>query len=174
MTNYRRPRLDGATVFVTLALADRSLSLLSEHLPSLRSAVAEVRSRYPFRFVAAAVMPDHLHWLLELPAGDGRLGIRLGQIKGRFSRDLPPRHEPRSPSRVRRGERGVWQRRFFEHTIRDSRDLAAHVDYIHINPVKHGLARRAVDWPHSSIHRYIDAGRLSSDWACDPAIDRTR
>jgi len=118
---------------------------------------------------AACILPSHLHLVLALPEHDGDLGTRIGLVKASFSRSLAPL-EPRSRSRLRRGERGVWQRRFWEHWIRDERDLANHVDYVHFNPVKHGLARRAIDWPCSSLHRYVARGYLPLDWKSDSKI----
>jgi putative transposase len=161
---YRRARVAGASYFFTLNLADRRLSLLVEYVETLRAVVREVRSAHPFEIVAMVVMPDHLHAVWELPVGDAGFATRWTLIKAGFSRRLP-RDERISASRRNKGERGVWQRRYWEHLIRDERDLASHVDYIHFNPVKHGYVKRAVDWPYSSIHRYIADETLSADWA---------
>jgi len=122
-----------------------------------------VQQRYPFTIEAAVVLPDHLHCLWTLPAGDDDFSTRWRQIKAGFSRALP-RGEPRSLSRQRQGERGVWQRRFWEHRVRDERDFEQHADYIHFNPVKHGLVERPVDWPYSSLHRWVRSGALPRDW----------
>ena len=109
------------------------------------------------------VLPEHLHAILTLPEGDSDCATRWALIKANFSRFLP-RTEPISTSRAAKGERGIWQRRYWEHLIRDDEDLDRHVDYIHWNPVKHGLVARPSDWPHSSIHRYIANGILPADW----------
>ena len=109
------------------------------------------------------VLPDHLHAIWTLPEGDADFSTRWRLIKSNFSRDLP-RSERISTSRAAKSERGIWQRRYWEHQIRDEEDLARHVDYIHFNPVKHGLVARARDWPHSSFHRLVAAGLLHPDW----------
>lgn len=124
------------------------------------------RARRPFEVVAAVVLPDHLHCVWTLPAGDADNPTRCGHIKAAFSRALP-RVEHRSVRRIARAERGIWQRRYWEHVIRDDRDLAAHVDYIHFNPVKHGHARRVVDWPHSTFHLDVARGAVAADWGGD-------
>jgi putative transposase len=112
------------------------------------------------------VLPDHMHAIWVLPDGDADNATRWGAIKSRFSRSIP-KHESINALRRARRERGIWQRRFWEHTIRDERDLVNHIDYVHINPVKHGYASRASDWPHSSIHRYIADGTVTRDWAAE-------
>jgi putative transposase len=109
-------------------------------------------------------MPEHLHAVWTLPDGDADYSVRWSLIKARFSRALEA-GERVSDSRVRRRERGIWQRRYYEHTIRDDDDLANHIDYIHWNPVKHGLVTRTFDWPHSSFHRFVRNGLLAPDWA---------
>ena len=112
------------------------------------------------------MLPDHIHAIWELPADDTAYPARWSAIKGRFSRALPSALS-RSPSKMARREKGIWQRRYWEHTIRNDADLERHVDYIHFNPVKHGLVARVCDWPHSSFHRYVAAGTLPNDWGGD-------
>ena len=112
---------------------------------------------------AIVVLPDHFHLLMTLPPDDANFSVRIGAIKSTFSRQIPS-VENIVPSRLAKRERGIWQRRFWEHLIRDDRDFSAHVDYIHMNPVKHGYAGRANHWPHSSIHRYIENGVVKADW----------
>ena len=109
------------------------------------------------------VLPEHLHTIWRLPAGDVDFPMRWSLLKAGFSRRIN-KGERLSPSRVAKRERGIWQRRYWEHQIRDETDLARHVDYIHYNPVKHGWVTRAVDWPHSTLHGYIERGIMSSDW----------
>jgi putative transposase len=166
MTNYRRSRIAGASYFFTVNLADRSQSLLVEHIASLRSAFEYTRERHPFIVDAIVVLPEHIHAIWTLPDGDGDFALRWRLIKTVFSRSLP-HSEHCSNSRKNKGERGIWQRRYWEHLIRDEADFARHVDYIHINPVKHGLVSCVADWPHSSFHRYVQAGILPMNWACD-------
>jgi putative transposase len=164
MTNYRRSNIAGANYFFTVNLADRSQSLLTEHIASLRHAFKYAQEHHPFSVDAIAVLPDHLHAIWTMPEGDNDFALRWRLIKTAFSRSLPL-GERRSESRICKGERGIWQRRYWEHLIRDEADFARHVDYVHINPVKHGLVRRVADWPHSSFHRYVRAGMLPIDWA---------
>ncbi len=127
-----------------------------------------VQARHPFDTLAIVVLPEHLHAISMLPNDDANFAMRWALIKARFSRKLP-KHEAISASRRTKGERGIWRRRYWEHLIRDEQDLAKHVDYIHFNPVKHGHVERAVQWPYSSIHRYVRAGVLTADWAAEPA-----
>ncbi|UUW74117.1 REP-associated tyrosine transposase [Pseudomonas oryzihabitans] len=164
MLDYRRSRAAGGIFFFTLNLNDHSATLLVDHIGSLRQAVREVKVRHPFDILAMVVLPDHLHALWRLPDDDGDYPLRWSLIKAGFSRQLPPLETVNLSRRLKR-ERGVWQRRYWEHRIRDEQDLQRHFDYIHFNPVKHGHARRAVEWPYSSIHRYVRAGVLPADWA---------
>jgi putative transposase len=166
MTNYRRSYVPGGSYFFTVNLADRRSRLLTEHVGALRSAFREVRARHPFWIDAIVVLPDHLHTIWCLPEKDADYASRWRLIKAAFSRALP-RMEPISASRAQRAERGIWQRRYWEHTVRDEADFARHVDYIHFNPVKHGHVARVVDWPHSSFHRMVRLGVLPEDWAGD-------
>jgi putative transposase len=160
---YRRANVTGGTYFFTVNLAERHLRLLVEHVDVLRAAVKGVQQRRPFHIDALVVLPDHLHAIWTLPEGDADFATRWMLIKAGFSRHIA-QGERRNASRVGKGERGIWQRRYWEHMIRDENDYARHVDYVHFNPVKHGHASRAAEWPYSSIHRYIAAGTLSRDW----------
>ncbi len=167
MPNYRRVWVPGGTYFFTVNLLDRTGSLLVEHVDALPSAFVETRRDRPLDLEAIVVLPEHLHCIWRLPTGDADNATRWRQIKARFSSALPA-SEPRSASRAHRRERGVWQRRHWERLLRDEGDLKSHVDYIHFNPVKHGLAARARDWPHSSFHRYVRDGILPPDWGDQP------
>ena len=164
MTNYRRYRIDGGTYFFTVNLAERQRSLLTERIDTLREAFREVKNAHPFVIDAAVILPEHLHTIWTLPQGDNDFSLRWRQIKSSFSRAIE-KDERISNSRLRKQERGVWQRRFWEHAIRDEEDFNRHIDYIHINPVKHGYVQRAVDWQFSSFHRYVKLGILPADWA---------
>jgi len=164
MPNYRRLHQPGATWFFTVTLAQRNNnSLLMDHVDRLREAFRHVRQRHHFTIDAIVVMPDHLHCLWTLPDGDTDNATRWRLLKGHFSRSVIPT-EHRSQSRLKRRERGIWPRRFWTHWITDQEDFNRHVDYIHWNPVKHGLVQRATDWPYSSIHRYIARGDYPPDW----------
>ena len=166
MTQYRRNFTEGGTYFFTVNLADRMSCLLVDQVDLLGSAFRAVRAAHPFMIDAIVILPDHLHTIWTLPENDHDCSLRWRLIKTTFSRKQP-HVEDRSASRISKGERGIWQRRYWEHLIRDERDYAAHVDYVHINPVKHGHASRVVDWPHSSFHRFVRHGLLPSDWAGD-------
>ena len=163
MTRYRRAYLPGGTLFFTVALADRSSAALVRHIDLLRRAYAVVQKERPFKTVAICVLPDHLHAIWALPADDADFATRWNIIKAGFSRGLPA-SESRSASKAARREKGIWQRRYWEHAIRNDRDMAHHVDYIHFNPVKHGIVSRVRDWPHSGFHRYVEKGTLPVDW----------
>lgn len=163
MSQYRRNRIAGGTYFFTVNLQDRRSDALVARIDVLRAAVREVRSVMPFHADAWVVLPEHLHCLWTLPAGDVDFSTRWKRIKARFSQSIPVA-EHRTASQRRRGERGIWQRRFWEHTIRDDADFAAHFDYIHFNPVRHGLVANAFDWPFSSLRRCIAEGLYPKDW----------
>ncbi|MGA4323193.1 REP-associated tyrosine transposase [Ectopseudomonas hydrolytica] len=163
MPNYRRERISGATYFFTVTLADRRSRILVEEIALLRRIYGEANKRMPFKTVAICVLPDHLHAVWELPEDDLDYSLRWALIKSHFSRALPAMATV-SASKIRKREKGIWQRRFWEHRIRDEDDLARHVDYIHFNPVKHGLVSQVGDWPYSSFHRYVAHGLLSADW----------
>jgi len=164
MTNYRRNFLDGGSYFFTVNLAERRSRLLTDQVGLLRAAFRYTRARHPFSVEAIVVLPDHLHAIWMLPSGDADYALRWRLIKTYFSRNLAM-GERRSKSRTTKGERGIWQRRYWEHTLRDERDYARHVDYIHINPVKHGHVERVTDWPYSSFHRFVRLGIYSADWS---------
>jgi len=163
---YRRDRAPGASYFFTLVTFNRRPLLSSaERVAMLREAVRQERERRPFFIDAMVILPDHLHAVWTLPPDDADYSIRWRNIKRAFTQQLVPylRGAP-GPSRLHKGEQAVWQRRFWEHRVRDERDYANHLDYVHFNPVKHGYVVRAADWPFSSIHRYIRAGVLPADW----------
>jgi putative transposase len=172
MTNYRRNRIAGGSYFFTVNLADRASSLLVDHIDLSRHAIRYTRERHPFTIDAMVVLPDHLHAVWTLPIDDADYAMRWRLIKTMFSRGVP-QNENRTQSRIHKSERGIWQRRYWEHTIRDDLDFSRHVDYVHINPVKHGYVTRVQDWPHSSFHRYVKDGVLPIDWAgqMDGAIE---
>ena len=163
--------MPGGTYFFTVNLLQRQQNnLLVRNIDNLRKVVHDVRARYTFAIHGWVVLPDHIHCLLTLPEGDANSALRWRLIKGGFSKTIP-RAEARSQSRTNRGERGIWQRRYWEHLIRDEKDFAAHMDYIHINPVKHGLVARVVDWPYSTFHRLVERGIYDRSWAGSPEAD---
>jgi putative transposase len=155
--------LSGGTYFFTVTLADRSSTALTDHIAPLRTAFRITRKERPFAIDAVVVLPDHLHAVLTLPLDDADFSGRWRRIKSLFTRQVVAHGV--LAQRDSRGEYALWQRRFWEHTIRDEADFARHVDYIHYNPIKHGYVASAIDWPHSSFHRYVKLGALPKDWA---------
>jgi len=165
MPDYRRTWCPGGTYFFTVNLLQRhDNDLLVRNIDALRHVVKSVKTRHPFIIHAWVVLPEHLHCVIELPKDDTDFSLRWRLIKMEFSKSLPV-IERRSKVRERRGERGIWQRRFWEHLIRDEADYHAHMDYVHINPVKHGLVSRVRNWPYSTFHRLVVQGVYPPDWA---------
>ena len=166
MTNYRRANLEGGYYFFTVVTYRRRRFLTDELARTcLRTAWEETRRRSHFDVVASCLLPDHLHCVWKLPEGDRDFSLRWSRIKAGFTRRYLPAGGAecsRSPSRDRKRERGVWQRRFWEHQMRDEEDLQRHIDYIHYNPVKHGLVERVEDWAWSTYHRYVREGIYGS------------
>ena len=172
MRRYLRSR-DGQVYFFTVVTHDRR-AILTTNLGrrSLRAAIQTVRVEHPFRITAMVLLPDHLHTVWELPPGDTDYSSRWRLIKGCFTRrwlEAGGEEGTRGTSRRRKEERGIWQRRFYEHTCRDDNDLKRCVDYIHVNPLKHRLVGRLVDWPWSSFHRFVRLGEYPSDWGSHDA-----
>ncbi len=171
MPNYRRAREVGSTYFFTVVTRERLHVLVLPHvLNALREAFRTVKQAKPFDLDAIVILPDHLHAIWTLPPEDADFSGRWGSIKRHVSKASGiaapnPTHSMRT-----RGEIGFWQRRFWEHLIRNDDDYARHMDYIHYNPVKHGYAKRAAEWPHSSFHKCVERGIYPMDWACETAI----
>ena len=160
---YRRTKQKGGTYFFTVNLANRKSNLLIEYIDHLRSVMKQGKQQHPIHIDTMVVLPDHLHALWTLPPDDTDYPKRWMLIKAGFSRCIP-KNEYRRKSLINKGQRGIWQRRYWEHLIRDEQDYERHINYIHYNPVKHGLVNRAVDWKHSSIHRYIANGMIDRNW----------
>jgi putative transposase len=152
MPDYRRMFVPGGEYFFTVNLEDRKSDALVRRIDALRAAWRYVEARAPFETVAAVVLPDHLHCIWLLPSGDDDFPTRWRLLKAHFTRSLAKARA--TPDGRRLGERGLWQRRFWEHVIRDDRDRQRHVDYIHNNPVKHGYCSRVDEWPHSTWRRW--------------------
>jgi putative transposase len=169
MVRYRRNLVPGGTFFFTLTLADRRSSVLTDHIGSLRAAFRQTRDEHPFVIDSIVVLPEHLHAILTLPPDDSDYSSRWRRIKGLFTRGVVA--SGRSIPRSDRGEYFLWQKRFWEHTIRDDDDFERYTDYIHFNPVKHRLVTAPCAWPFSSLHRYVRAGTLPGDWGGDGRAD---
>jgi len=184
MPDYRRAREPGGTFFLTLVTCGRApLFNDSNARRCLHDAVAQVRRDRPFELSAMVLLPEHLHLILTLPADDADFSIRVAAIKARFTRawlSHPPAgadsegcgsagrpiEQPQSRSRQRQGYRGVWQKRFWEHWIRDESDRERSIDYIHFNPVKHGHIACPHAWPWTTFHRFVAERRYDADWRC--------
>lgn len=168
MPNYRRSYLPGGTYFFTLVTHQRQPLLLEPaFLQALRASFREVRRQLPFDLPAWVLLPDHLHALVVLPRNDPDYSLRISLLKqGVSQRCAPLFKDPKrlSASRIKRRESTLWQRRFWEHQVRDESDLELHMDYLHYNPVKHGLVAQATDWPYSTFHRYVKRGLYQPDW----------
>ena len=162
MVHYRRTIVPGGTFFFTVTLVDRRSAALVDNIAGLRRAFRVTRGERPFTIKAIVVLPDHLHAIMTLPDEDSDFSGRWRRIKSLFTRYVVA--SGMTVTRNQRGEYALWQRRFWEHTIRDERDLRRHIDYIHYNPVKHGLVSTVSEWPYSSFHRYVRLGFLPLDW----------
>jgi putative transposase len=169
MVRYQRQYIPGGSYFFTVTLADRRSTALTDHISALRAAFRAVKAESPFTIDAIVILPDHLHALFTLPENDANYSDRWRRIKANFTKSLVASGAPLVPDA--RGEYRLWQRQFWEHTIRNENDLARHVDYIHINPVKHGLVDRVADWPFSSFHHYVRNGLIPPSWAGAPPSD---
>ncbi len=157
MPDYRRHRIPGGTYFFTVNLLERKTRLLVDEIKALRAAVRKVRAARPFHIDCRVVLPDHMHCIWTLPPADVDYPSRWKAIKITFAKSMP-RTERLSAVRLAKGERGIWQRRYWEHTIRDELDYAHHVDSVHFNPVKHGHVARVRDCPYSTFSRFVDHG----------------
>jgi putative transposase len=163
MTSYRRNKEPRAVYFFTVTLNDRRSKLLTQNIQQLKESIFTVKERFPFHIIAMVVLPDHLHAIWRLPYGETNYSIRWREIKSAFSRKIP-KTENSNKSRQRKNERGIWQRRFWVHTISNEEDLRRHIDYIHYNPVKHGYVKCVSDWPYSTFHAYVKKGIYAHNW----------
>lgn len=178
MSNYRRAKLGGASYFFTL-IAYRRRPILCDDIVrhALRDAVQATRREHPFSIDACVLLPDHLHCIWTLPPNDADFPLRWSKIKRRTSLACRETHRDdrlSTPSKRKHRESTLWQRRYWEHLIRDDDDFSRHMDYIHYNPVKHGLAETAGDWPHSTFQRLVADGTYPENWAGLPANEPIR
>jgi putative transposase len=162
--DYRRAWHKGGTYFFTVnCLQRKNNDCLVRNIELLREVIAKVKQSHPFIIHAWVVLPEHMHCVMELPEGDADFAKRWMLIKMLFSRGMP-KNESLTKTRIERRERGIWQRRYWEHLIRDEKDYQAHMDYVHINPVKHGLVKQVKDWPYSTFHKLVERGIYAEDW----------
>lgn len=162
MVQYRRFRVAGGCYFFTVNLRNRRSDFLVRYVHELRQSFLYAKSKNDFRIDAMVVLPNHLHAIWTLPEGDDNYPLRWRSIKSHFTRALKQKNI--SLTRDHRGEYILWQRRYWEHVIRDEKDFEHHVNYIHYNPVKHGYVKHPIEWPHSSIHRFTKTGLLPLTW----------
>ena len=169
VSNYRRARIAGGTFFFTVVTYGRFPRLASDSAVSLlRRSFEAVMARHPFTIDAMVILPDHLHCIWTLPEADSDFSTRWRLVKAGFSRAYAGSTiEPVSLSRLKKSETDLWQRRFWEHSLRDEKDFETHCDYIHYNPVKHGLVRSPADWKHSTFREFVARGVYPADWARD-------
>lgn len=170
MPNYRRLFKPGGTFFFTVVTYKRQ-RLFNNHRARdfLHQCIQEVQKSRPFDMLATVLLPDHIHCIWKLPDEDPDFSVRWSIIKRKFSKiwlSSGGKEVMVSKSRKRHNEFGVWQRRFWEHVIRDEEDFANHVNYIHFNPVKHGYVKCPHQWPYSSFFRWVDEGYFQADWRC--------
>ncbi len=158
MVNYRRNYIKGGTYFFTVNLYHRKTGLLTQYIDELRHAFRVVKQQRPFQIDAIVILPDHLHTIWTLPEDDDNYPQRWRSIKSQFTRAIKAKGYPIKKNK--RGEHYVWQRRYWEHTIKDNRDLQHHINYIYYNPVKHGHVSKVSDWQYSSFHQYVANGIL--------------
>ncbi|MFA5959287.1 MAG: transposase [Tatlockia sp.] len=167
--HYRRVYVPRASYFLTLTLQDRQSNLLISKINQLRIAFLQSQKNHPFTIDGIVVLPDHLHLIMTLPNDEVNYSQRIGFIKSAFSRQFEPGEVINSSKKSKR-ERGIWQRRFWEHTIRNEQDYINHMNYLYYNPVKHGYVKTPLQWQYSSIHRSIHRG----DWATAEAFDSSQ
>lgn len=170
MPNYRRLRVPGGTYFFTASLAERAPKLLCQYIDTLRACFFLMQQSRPVRIDAIVILPDHIHTVWTLPPGDDDYPSRWKLLKGSFSNRVG-RRGPRSASKIAKGENGLWQRRYWEHLIRNADDFTRHVEYCWANPLAHGLVETVADWPYSSFHRAVEAGLVSRNWSQSRELD---
>ncbi len=163
MVNYRRNYVKGASYFFTLTLYNRKNDYLIRHHQELKIAYTKVKNQKPFKTIAYAIMPDHYHLLWQLPKNDTDYPGRLRAIKKAFTKAI--RENDTCSIAKKTSSSPIWQNRYWEHTIKDEIDMEQHINYIHFNPVKHGMVKQALEWPYSSFHAYVQRGLLPIDWA---------
>ena len=171
MPDYRRAYLKGRTFFFTVVSYKRYPIFREEAaIDLLWQCFQTTMTIYPFRVDATVILPDHLHTIWTLPDSDHDFSTRWKRIKATFSRHYRGCIiEDVSESMRRKKEKGIWQRRFWEHAIRDQSDFNRHCDYIHYNPVKHGLVNSPLEWEYSSFRKFVEKGLYCQDWGQSPA-----
>jgi putative transposase len=168
MSNYLRDKTPGGMYFFTLVTYNRQpIFLIERNIRLFKKSLSEVKMTKSFKIVALVILPDHIHMILALPENDYDYSKRISLIKKSFGKDYG-KYSPKSialpKSAIKRNERGIWQRRFWEHKIRDDRDYLAHINYIHLNPVKHGLVDDIANWKWSTYFTFLKSGFYEKNW----------
>ena len=175
MSEYRRTLIKGGIYFLTLVTYQRQNIFSLPHVRALLdTAILQTNQHHPFDEIAYCILPDHIHLIWQLPENDSNYSTRVSVMKRYFSKKYVEQFGlpiPKEASRNKRREVTVWQRRFWEHYIRDEEDLYRHIDYVHYNPVKHGCVNRVRDWADSSFHKFVDAGYYDLDWGDNLSLE---
>jgi putative transposase len=162
MVQYRRNYQAGVLYFFTVTLKNRNATLLTDYIDQLKKSLQRAQKERFYETKAIVILPDHIHAIWKMPEADQNYSLHWRKIKSYFTHALSVQGVPIAKNK--RGEFNLWQTRFWEHTITNENDLENHINYIHYNPVKHGLVKRVRDWPYSSFHRYVKNGILDIDW----------
>lgn len=174
MSDYHRLYIPGGSYFFTIVSEQRQPILTDPRVrAALRKAIASVRRKHPFKIIGMVLLPDHLHMIWTLPEGDNDFPLRMRLLKTHTTKACAGWLNPEPPMNQRRRKKhhgSLWQHRYWEHALRTGEDFNHHLDYLHWNPVKHGLVQRVVEWPWSSFHRYVAAGTLPADWCASPDV----
>jgi putative transposase len=165
MVQYRRNHDINGLYFFTITLKNRNSTLLTDHIDLLRKSFQRVQTENIYQTKAIVILPDHIHAIWKMPDGEKNYSLRWRKIKSYFTHSVVRSGLPISKNS--RGDFNIWQRRFWEHTICNENDYENHINYIHYNPVKHGLVENVKDWPYSSFHRYVKKGILNLDWGSE-------
>jgi len=175
MPNYQRAMTKGGTYFFTVVTFQRQKILCELDIrTALRDGIRATQKIHPFCIDAWVLLPDHLHCIWTLPLDDANFSVRWAMIKRYVSKECGSKFQHphgNSASKIKRNESTIWQRRFWEHQIRDEHDYEKHMDYLHFNPVKHGYVSRAADWPYSTLLRLIQEGVYDKNWGWDNSVD---
>ena len=171
MSQYIRASTKGGTYFFTVVAHNRRpIFCQPDFLQALKAGIRQVQQKHPFQIIAWVQLPDHLHCIWQMPVDDANYSMRWSQIKRLSTQACPQYHlriDELSYSKVKRNEKGIWQRRFFEHEIKSDLDFARHMDYLHYNPVKHGLVTNVIDWSYSTFHNQLKDGAYLADWGAN-------
>ena len=168
MSNYKRVYIDNHLYFITAVIGNRKLTLLTDHIDNFKQAIRISKQHYNYELYAIVIMPDHFHMIIN-PENKNEYPRVVSSIKREFSKLLDDKTKNDlakylTSSQIKHRESGVWQRRFYEHTIRNQNDLNHLTDYIHFNPVKHGLVNKTKDWKHSSFKKFVNNNFYTKDW----------